>query len=388
MNVIHFSPHFPENYRFFTKALKALNITVLGIGDLVYEKLHPETKESLTEYYKVADMNNYEEVFRAVAFLSYKYGKIDNLDSFNEYWLEMEAKLRTDFNISGVDSRKIDKIKQKSEMKKVFEEAGIAVARGRVIDAIDAAFHFVAEVGYPIVAKPNTGVGAVNTYKIGNDTELKNFFSKKIETPYIFEEFVVGTIYSFDGLTDNEGNIVFYTGHVYQDGVMEVVNDDKHIYYYSLREIPAELEREGRKVISAFDVKKRFFHVEFFKTAGDKFVALEVNMRPPGGFTTDMFNYANDIDVYKIWAETISETVSEVIYARNYHCCYVGRKNSKKYLYGDEEIKAKYGSFIVHQSEVSGVFSAALGDYCYIIRGKNLAKIMEITGYIQTITNN
>ncbi len=59
--------------------------------------------------------------------------------------------------------------------------------------------------------------------------------------------------------------------------------------------------------LKAFDVRERFFHFEFFRQdeTGD-LLALEVNMRPPGGLTTDMFNYACDIDIYNAWASLIA----------------------------------------------------------------------------------
>ena len=76
---------------------------------------------------------------------------------------------------------------------------------------------------------------------------------------------------------------------------METVNEDRHIYFYNLREIPADLEEAGRRVLKAFDVRERFFHFEFFRSRPDgRVVALEVNMRPPGGPIIDMYNYAHD----------------------------------------------------------------------------------------------
>ena len=73
---------------------------VLGIGDSPYENLLQELRDSLHEYYKVSSLENYDEVFKAVAFFSFKYGKIDWLESNNEYWLMRDAKLRTEFNIT------------------------------------------------------------------------------------------------------------------------------------------------------------------------------------------------------------------------------------------------------------------------------------------------
>ena len=128
-------------------------------------------------------------------------------------------------------------------------------------------------------------------------------------------------------VTDKDGNLVFYTAHTYSQGIMETVNEQRHVSYHSLRQIPKALEDAGRRCVRAFDVRERFFHLEFFRTAPETFVALEVNMRPPGGYTTDMFNYANDIDIYSIWAELLAHGRSALEYKRLYHCCYASRKH-------------------------------------------------------------
>jgi hypothetical protein len=133
-------------------------------------------------------------------------------------------------------------------------------------------------------------------------------------------------MYSFDGLADRNGKPVFYTAHTFSQGIMETVNEARHIYYYSLRDIPATLEKIGRECLRTFNVKERFFHIEFFKTAGDQYVSLEVNMRPPGGYTTDMFNYACDIDIYRTWADLLVHNRTDLNYKRDYHCCYASRQ--------------------------------------------------------------
>ena len=87
MNFIFISPNFPHTYWQFCDRLKQNGCNVLGIGDCPYDELEPELRASLTEYYKVDSMENYDSMFRAVAFLAFKYGKIDWLESNNEYWL-------------------------------------------------------------------------------------------------------------------------------------------------------------------------------------------------------------------------------------------------------------------------------------------------------------
>jgi hypothetical protein len=382
MNFIYLSPHFPPNYYQFCVNLQLLGVTVLGLADEPYELLRPELKAALKEYYRVNDMHNYDELLRALGYFTHRYGKIDRIDSQNEYWLETEARLRTDFNIPGLQVADMQRIKRKSVMKQVFTKAGIQAAHGRVVKNIQDARRLIQETGYPVVAKPDIGVGAAKTFKIHNETELEQFFAQKPIVDYIIEEFIDGIICTFDGITDRAGNPVFYTSHQYSQGIMETVNSDDNIYYYSLREIPPDLEEAGRRVLKAFDVRERFFHFEFFRNPQNQIVALEVNMRPPGGMTTDMFNYACDVDIYKEWANIIVHDKFTTDYTRKYHCSYIGRKFNRSYAHTNEEITAAFGDMIMHQEEISGIFSAALGDYGYLIRSPDLAEIHTIAQFI------
>lgn len=384
MNYIYLSPHFPPNYFNFCVALKKFGVNVLGLADERFENLRPELQQSLTEYFKVEDLHNYDQLVKALGYFTFKYGKIDGIDSNNEYWLETEAKLRTDFNINGFKLDTLDTIKCKSVMKKIFQAAEVACARGRIVNNIKEAKKLIEEVNYPVVAKPDKGVGAANTFKIHNEDELKSFFKTKPDVDYIMEEFLNGDINSFDGLTDHDGNLVFFTSHRYDKGVMEAVNEDDHIYYYSYRDVPKDIEEAGRKILKAFNVKGRFFHFEFFRLHEDsKIVALEVNMRPPGGFTTDMFNWASDIDIYQEWANIIVNNKFDIEYTRSYHVCYISRKYSKNYEHNNNEIQKRFGDMIVMQTEMESIFSRAMGNYAYILRAKKLDPILEAINFIQ-----
>jgi len=382
MNVVFLSPHFPTHYYRFCLGLKAAGANVLGIGDEPFDDLAQEVRSALTEYYRVADMHNYDDLVRACGFFTHRYGKIDRLDSLNEYWLSTEARLRDDFNIFGVHGREIDFIRRKSRMKDKFREAGVPVARGQIVNNADDAHALIREAGYPLIAKPDDGVGAIATYRLNGNQDLAAFFASKPDTDYIMEEFISGTIYSFDGLADRSGNPVFHTAHTFSQGIMETVNEARHLYYYSLRDIPPSLEKIGRACLRAFNVRERFFHIEFFQTAADQYVSLEVNMRPPGGYTTDMFNYACDIDIYQIWADLLVHNRTAIDYTRNYHCCYASRKFNQRYAHSHEDILARYGTFMVQIESVPGVFSSALGDIGYIFRSKSLDEISEIARFI------
>ena len=134
--------------------------------------------------------------------------------------------------------------------------------------------------------------------------------------------------------------------------------------------------------MNAFDVRERFFHIEFFRTPEEGLVALEVNMRPPGGFTTDMFNYACDIDIYRTWARLVVLKEAGSRWERKYHCCYASRKSRYPYRNSHDQIMETYGDRMMQVESVPGVFSSALGDIGYIFRAPDLATIAGITEFI------
>ena len=182
MNFIFISPNFPHTYWQFCDRLKRNGVNVLGIGDCPYDYLEAPLKAALTEYYKVESLEDYDQVFRAVAFFSFKYGKIDWLESNNEYWLEQDASLRRDFNITtGVLPEELSLWKKKSAMKPVYRQAGIPTARNHKVTDIDSAWAFLEEIGgYPVIVKPDIGVGAADTWKLENDEDLVWFYNIRL----------------------------------------------------------------------------------------------------------------------------------------------------------------------------------------------------------------
>ena len=269
-NFIFISPNFPTNYWQFCRELKNNGLNVLGIGDQPYEELKPELKASLNEYYKVNSLENYDEVYRAVAFFTFKYGRIDWLESNNEYWLERDAALRTDFHItSGFQTSDMPRIKYKSKMKEYYQKAGIATARYHMVDDLAGCKAFVEQVGYPVVVKPDNGVGASDTHRLSTDKELEDFLAyKEKEHPdvaYIMEEFVRAEVNSYDAIIDAHGNPIFEAGNVSPVSIMDIVNNDDNSIYYIIKDLPEDTRAAGRAAVKSFGVKSRFVHFEFFR---------------------------------------------------------------------------------------------------------------------------
>ena len=375
-NFVFISPNFPTNYWQFCQELKNNGLRVLGIGDQPYDTLLPELKSSLHEYYKVGSMENYDEVYRAVAFFISKYGRIDWLESNNEYWLERDAMLRTDFHItSGFQVEYMDRIKFKSKMKPYYQAAGIPTARYHIVDDFNGCKAFIDEVGWPVIVKPDNGVGASHTYKLKDDEGLRSFLAEKEpHVSYIMEEFITAEVNSYDAIIDSHGEPIFETGNVTPNSIMDIVNTNDNSIYYIVNQLPEDTRRAGRATVKSFGVRSRFVHFEFFRLTADHphmgkkgdVVALEVNMRPCGGFSPDMMNFANSTDVYKIWADMIAYDSTQKPCGERRYCAYAGRRDGKNFRLSHDELTRKYAAQMRMVTRIPDALSGAMGNQMYV----------------------
>ena len=375
-NFLFISPNFPETYWHFCAELKKNGMRVLGIGDCPYNQLKQELRDSLEDYYKVSSLENYDEVYRAVAFLIYKHGRIDWLESNNEYWLERDAALRTAFNITtGLQSSDMERIKHKSAMKAYYAKAGIPTARYHLVRDYEATKAFANEVGYPVVVKPDNGVGANNTYKLRNDAELDYFFATKDSNLYIMEEFVHGEVRTYDAIINSKGEPIFETGNVSPESIMDIVNTNDNSIFYIVKELSPEMRDVGRRTVKAFGVKSRFVHLEFFVLQQDQaglgkkgdIIGLEVNMRPSGGYSPDLFDFSNEVDVYKIWADMVTFDHCTVPTDRPHHfCAFCGRRDGKRFVMDHNAIVARYGANLKMSGRIPDALSGAMANQMYI----------------------
>lgn len=393
MNFIFISPHFPRTYWEFCSRLKQNGVNVLGIADASYGELSNELKDALTEYYKVDNLEDYDQVYRAVAFFAYKYGRIDWIESNNEYWLEQDARLRTDFHITtGIGLDHIDSIKEKSEMKKHYAEGGIPTARQIKAEyGLEATRAFAAECGYPLIGKPDIGVGAGGTHKIHNDAELEDFFLHTGGVKrYVIEEFITGEICSYDAVINSHGEPLFESMTVWPPSIMDIVNKRLDLSYYVDKEIPESLSALGRRTVRAFKVTSRFVHLEFFrldrprKGLGDTgdFVALEVNMRPAGGYTPDMINFAHSTDVYKVWADMVAFDENRTPQGEQHYCAFASRRDIYKYVHTHEEVVERYKDALVMCERMPDILSGAMGNQMYTVRLETKEEIETFINFV------
>lgn len=243
-----------------------------------------------------------------------------------------------------------------------------------MVDDLAGCMAFIRKVGWPVVAKPDNGVGASDTHKLCSEADLKDFLENRHDVSYIMEEFIHAEINSYDAIIDSNGEPVFETGNVTPVSLMDVVNENDNCVYYIVKDLPDDTRRVGRATVKSFGVKSRFVHFEFFRLTQDQqsmgkkgdVVALEVNMRPCGGFSPDMMNYANATNVYKIWADMIAFDRSTLETGTHSFCAYAGRRDGKPFVYDHQTILEKYGAQLKMVERIPDVLSGAMGNQMYV----------------------
>ena len=127
--------------------------------------------------------------------------------------------------------------------------------------------------------------------------------------------------------------------------------------------------------MEAFGARSRFFHLEFFCLTEDMeglgkkgdIIGLEVNMRPSGGYSPDMYNFANECDVYKIWADMIAFNKNTMPMDRPHHfAAFCGRRDGKPFKMDHDAIMAKYGHCMKMVGRVPDALSGAMANQMYI----------------------
>ena len=172
---------------------------------------------------------------------------------------------------------------------------------------------------------------------------------------------------------------------------MEIVNDDLNLKYYTNPDVPAKLREIGRKTSEEFGVDRRFVHLEFFRLTADRkglgkkgdYAGLEVNMRPPGGYTPDMMNFAHSTDVYQIYADMVAFDERHLPENEDkYYCVYAGRKDGHAYVHTHEEIMAEYGNVMVMQEEMPPVNWPQMGRVMYTVKLKTKKEVNAFIKFV------
>jgi len=390
MEFLYLSPEFPPNFANFILQLEKQGANVWALGEADFYEM-PVTLREAIRYYVRTDLTSIEAVEEALEeILSAKTAmgtpdRFDVVESHNEIWLGLEAHLNKVLDIPGIRPTELGRLKKKSAMKQQFAACSLPIARGERMTDRDHGLKLAQEIGFPLILKPDEGVGAGSIHKVTDQAMLEDLLPR-LEGDYFMEAFVDAPIVSYDGLVDRDGKLLFENSLTYGDGVLDYVHG-KDTFFYVERHIPEPLRDIGLQLVETFEIYRKFFHFEFFWMDGS-YMPIEINCRPPGGAILDMMNYSVDDDLYAAYAHMImGREETAVASEKKHYCAYVGRRD-RDYVFSHNQLLQRLGNALVEFGENPDVFRAAMSRYRYIIRSVSREQMLELANDIQLINPN
>jgi phosphoribosylaminoimidazole carboxylase (NCAIR synthetase) len=193
-------------------------------------------------------------------------------------------------------------------MKEALRRAGIPCAQSTRARTAQDARDFAASVGFPLIIKPPAGAGASGTWRVGDDKDLERVIRESglaEGAPVAIEEFIEGHEGYLDTLTI-DGNVGHEFITHYYPNVLTAMRErwiSPQMVTTNRIDAPGydEVRQMARNVIRVLDIGTSATHMEWFASPkGLKF--SEIGCRPPGVGQWDVYNCANDFDLYFEWA--------------------------------------------------------------------------------------
>jgi carbamoylphosphate synthase large subunit len=356
MNIIFIEPSFPYNQREFVRGLHAAGANVIGIGERPASHLSDELKSWLGDYVQVSSVVHEPTLLKAVKAVQAAVW-VDRLEATIEAHIMAAAAVREATGIPGTSTQTAFLCRDKPAMKEALRNAGIPCAQSTRAKTPQDARDFAAAIGFPLIIKPPAGAGASGTYRVGDDEALEQVINESGLADghaVAVEEFIEGHEGFIDTVTiDGEVGHEFIT-HYYPNVLeamrhrwispqMIVTNRIDEPGYQEVRELT-------RKVIKILDIGTSATHMEwFFGPKGLKF--SEIGCRPPGVGQWDVYNAANEFDLYFEWACAIVHGKTHTLPSRRFAAGMIALRPERdgriSGYSGVDEIGNRFGDCIV-----------------------------------------
>ena len=357
MNVVFVEPFFPPTQRHFVRALANVGATVIGIGERPGDWLDDELKSWLAHYHVVPSVVDVGVMTDTVRWIQDKLW-VDRIETTIEAHTLPTAQVRENCNIPGTSVRTAWLCRDKPSMKEALRAAGVPTAASTGASTADEVRDFARDVGYPLILKPRTGAGALDTTRVDNDAELEgalNMFGAQHVESIAIEEFIEGHEGFYDTVSVDGHPVIDFVSHYYPN-VLEAMRTrwispqfiatnrvDEVADYQQLREL-------GHRVNDALGIGTSATHMEwFFGPKGLKF--SEIGCRPPGVGAWDLYSAGNDLDIYRQWADAIVHDQVWGKPSRQYSAGIVALRPSQDGTIsgysGLDDIRARHGMWII-----------------------------------------
>ncbi|HEV7654490.1 MAG TPA: hypothetical protein VGP36_07105 [Mycobacteriales bacterium] len=355
MNVVFVEPSFPPTQRHFTRALAGTGAYVIGIGERPADWLDDELRGWLSEYHQIDNVTDVGHLTDFVRWVQTRLW-VDRLETTIEAHTLPVAHVREACSIPGTSSRTAWLCRDKPSMKQALREVGVPTAASTAAAHVEEVYAFADSVGFPLILKPRTGAGALDTVRVDTRDELAGALGGMGAADSIaVEEFVEGHEGFYDTLSVDGDPKLDFVSH-YFPNVLEAMRTrwispqfvatnriDTEADYRQLREL-------GRDVNEALGIGTTATHMEwFFGPKGLRF--SEIGCRPPGVGAWDLYSAGNEIDLYGAWADAIVHGHVGPAPTRAYAAGIVALRpdadGAITWIEGIDEVQGRFGDWVL-----------------------------------------
>jgi formate-dependent phosphoribosylglycinamide formyltransferase (GAR transformylase) len=261
----------------------------------------------LGDYLQIRSVVHEPSLLQAVRAVQEKVS-VDRLEATVEAHIMAAATVREAAGIPGTSAATAYLCRDKPAMKEALRRAGVPCAQSTRARSPQEAWDFAEGIGFPLIVKPPAGAGASGTWRVRNEEELERVIHESglaDGKAVAIEEFIEGHEGFLDTLTI-DGKVVHEFITHYYPNVLEAMRERwiaPQMVTTNRIDAPGydEVREMARRVIAILDIGTSATHMEwFFGPKGLKF--SEIGCRPPGVGQWDVYNTANDFDLYFEWA--------------------------------------------------------------------------------------
>jgi len=302
----------PATLRFVRGALGVPGVRLSVLSQDPQEKLPPDLAGRLAGYVQVRDALDAAVLERGTAELARRVGPVARLIGSLEQLQEPLAVACAALGLPGLSVEAARNFRDKARMKDVLRAHGLPCARHCLAASAAEARAFVAERGFPVVAKPPAGAGAAATHRIDDGATLERYLERYVPrpaAPVLIEEFLSGTEHSFDSIAI-DGRLVWWSVSRYVPSPLTVLENPWIQWCVLLpRELDgyADIRAAGAAALGALGLVTGMTHMEWFRRPDGSLAISEVAARPPGAQFTSLLSYAHDLDFYAAWSRLLIE---------------------------------------------------------------------------------
>jgi hypothetical protein len=318
LHVAFVAPRFLETTNRYLAAFLSLdNVTTSVISEDPQAAIPSVLRPRVAAHYQVDSSLDAGALAMAASALGKSVGPIDRLAGALEQLQVPMARARDALDIDGMRNNVAQAFRDKDRMKAVLRSHGVPVAKSALTESSDELRAFVQSIGFPVIVKPQAGLGARATYRVTSEADLAALTEQGVVPsagrPLQVEEFVQAREHTCETVTVR-GAPVWRSGTRYLPTPLEVL-ENPWIQYCVL------LPREDEDTVwTAFHpvntaalaalfgdaattaAGTALTHMEWFLKDDGSALVNEVGARPPGVGIMPLMGIAYESDFFRDWA--------------------------------------------------------------------------------------